>query len=90
MVVHNGKAVGAAYWIPNGDRLEAVDTTADGYGVAAYLGTSPVREASTYGHDSPYTAKKGGDLPEGHTYTFWACYGGNSGQVCSDVHKVKA
>ncbi|WP_344016011.1 hypothetical protein [Streptomyces thermospinosisporus] len=90
LVVHKGRAVGAAYWEADGDRLKAVDTHADGYGVAAYLGTSPVREASTYGHKSPYTATKGGNLQEGKTYTFWVCFGGNSGQLCSKVYKVKS
>ncbi|MBD9733241.1 hypothetical protein IGX29_15800 [Streptomyces sp. H28] len=90
LVVHKGRAVGAAYWQANGDTLKAVDTFADGYGVAAYLGTSPVREASTYGRKSPYTATKGGNLKEGKKYTFWVCFGGQSGQLCSAVYNVKS
>ncbi|MBW8798234.1 MAG: hypothetical protein JF597_33025 [Streptomyces sp.] len=84
----NGKWAGAGYWTANGDQLQAVDTAADGFGIAAYLGTSPVREASTYGHSSPYTATKTGNLPEDKKYTFWVCVGGSAGQVCSDVYNV--
>ncbi|MET7787309.1 hypothetical protein ACFYSJ_35170 [Streptomyces sp. NPDC005248] len=86
--INGNKLAGTAYWKANGDTLEAVDPVADGFGIAAFLGTSPVREASTYGHNSPYTANKGGNLPEDKTYTWWACVGGSAGQVCSDVYSV--
>ncbi|MFJ6947372.1 hypothetical protein ACISU4_22445 [Streptomyces wuyuanensis] len=84
------KLIGHGYFHANGDRLSAVDSVPDGYGVAAYLGTSPVREASTYGHNSPYTVNKTGNLPEGKKYSFWICVGGSGGQVCSDVKTVTA
>lgn len=82
--------VGTGYWYADGDKLQAVDPSRDGYGIAAYLGTSPVREASTYGHNSPYTATKTGNLPEGRKYSFWICLGGNDGQICSDTLTVAA
>ncbi|MBT2525305.1 hypothetical protein J7E91_07610 [Streptomyces sp. ISL-99] len=84
------KVVGSGYWHANGDRLEAVDPSPDGYGFAAYLGTSPVREASTYGHNAPHTVSKSGNLPEGKKYRFWVCMGGSGGQVCSDTMTVAA
>jgi hypothetical protein len=87
----NGKHSGEVYWHPNGDTLEAVDVNGDGFGVYGYLGTSPVRELSTYGHKAPYRTTKGGNLPENHTYTFWACIGTDTGGlVCSDIYKVKS
>ncbi|MCA1223860.1 hypothetical protein [Streptomyces sp. 8L] len=86
--INGNKLAGAAYWVANGDKLQAVDPAADGYGIAAYLSTSPVREASTYGHNSPYTATKTGNLPENHAYKFWACVGGSAGQVCSNEYSV--
>ncbi|MEU6380091.1 hypothetical protein [Streptomyces sp. NPDC046909] len=89
-VYQDGAFAGAAYWYADGDKLQAVDPRKDGFGIAAYLGTSPIREASTYGHSSPYTATKTGDLPENRTYTYWVCIGGSSGQVCSDVYSAKS
>jgi hypothetical protein len=88
VIYDNGRAVGTAYWKAGSDTLQAVDVFADGFGVAAYLGTNPVREASTYGHGSPYTATKGGNLTEDKRYTFWVCFGGSAGQLCSDVYNV--
>lgn len=84
----NNKLIGIGYFKADGDTLEAVDPSSDGYGISAYLGTSPVREASTYGHSAPYTVNKGGNLPEGKKYSFWICVGGSSGQICSDVKTV--
>lgn len=55
----NGAFAGLGQWKADGDTLEALDRRSDGFGIASYLSTSPVREASTYGHDSPYTATKG-------------------------------
>ncbi|MFD8449832.1 hypothetical protein [Streptomyces coelicoflavus] len=86
----DGKFAGAAYWKANGDKLQATDTTADGWYVAAYLGTNPVREASTDGHRSPYTATKTGNLPEGNKYNFWACVGKGSLFRCSPIWKATA
>ncbi|MFE1024820.1 hypothetical protein ACFW5I_09670 [Streptomyces sp. NPDC058818] len=86
----NGKFAGAAYWKANGDTLQATDSTADGYYVAAYLGTNPVREASTDGHASPYTATKTGNLPEGNKYNFWACVGKGSFFRCSPIWTATA
>ena len=88
VIYDNGRAVGAAYWHADGDYLEAVDVYADGFGVAAYLSTNPVREASTYGHSAPYTAKKSGNLTEDTKYKFWVCFGGSAGQICSDQYSV--
>ncbi|KUO14113.1 hypothetical protein ACWDDN_01565 [Streptomyces griseoruber] len=84
----NGTYSGIGYWHADGDTLEAVDPHPDGFGIAAYLSTSPVREASTYGHSSPYTAKTGGNLTEDKSYKFWVCIGGNAGQKCSDQYSV--
>ncbi|MEV6112494.1 hypothetical protein AB0L59_08175 [Streptomyces sp. NPDC052109] len=90
-IIVDGRYAGSAEWKANGDTLEAGDTTADGYGVGAYLGTNPVREATTFGLASPVWKSKGGDLPENHTYTFWACIGNNSiGLTWSDVVNVKS
>ncbi|MEU1405455.1 hypothetical protein ABZ471_24375 [Streptomyces sp. NPDC005728] len=86
----NGKLAGETYWKADGDSLSAVDPTPDGWGVGAYLSTSPVREAGTFGHGSPYTATKGGNLPEGHHYKMWACVGGSGGLICSDMYDVHA
>ncbi|WP_327232313.1 hypothetical protein [Streptomyces murinus] len=77
-------------WVANGDTLKATDLDSDGWGVGAYLSTSPVREATTFGHTARYTATKGGDLPEGHHYKLWACVGGSGGLVCSDQYDVHA
>ena len=88
-VYRNGDYVGVGKWTANGDTLSATDSYADGYGIGAYLGTSPVREAGTFGHSSPYTKSVGGNLGEDHTYTFWVCIGSNSiGLTCSDVYNV--
>ncbi|MBU3868714.1 hypothetical protein KN815_33095 [Streptomyces sp. 4503] len=85
----NNRIVGHTEWQANGDTLVAQDFLSDGYRIEAYLGTSPVRKASTGGHTAPYTAKVGGNLPEGNRYTFWACVGkGNSSLVCSAVYSV--
>lgn len=87
----NGKYAGKGWWKANGDTLYATDQLADGYGIGAYLGTSPVREAGTFGHSSPYTASKGGDLGENKSYTFWVCIGSNSaGLTCSDIYTAKS
>ncbi|MEV6618134.1 hypothetical protein AB0N31_30590 [Streptomyces sp. NPDC051051] len=88
LVIDNGRAVGAAHWHADGDYLEVVDTHADGFGVAGYLSTSPIREASTYGHSSPYTVTKGGNLTEDKRYKFWVCFGGSAGQLCSPQYNV--
>lgn len=86
----NGRLAGQAYWKANGDTLEVVDPTPDGYGVSAYLGGSDigVREATTRGHNSPYTDRAGGNLPEDKKYTFWACVGKGAWQRCSPVYNV--
>lgn len=90
VLISRGNVVlGSAYWTANGDTLKAVDVEADGYGIGAYLGTSPVREAGTFGKNSPIQVNVGGDLPEDKTYTFWACIGNNSvGLTCSGVYNV--
>lgn len=88
LVLLNGRNAGVASFKSDGDMLSATDPAPDGYGISAYLGTSPVREASTRGHNSPYTAKKGGNLPEDKKYTFWACVGKGKWQRCSSVYKV--
>lgn len=80
---------GQVYWTANGDELKAIDASSDTFGIYGYLGTSPVREVSTYGHKAPYTATKGGNLTENKSYNFWACIGTDTGGlVCSDVYKV--
>ncbi|GLV72303.1 hypothetical protein [Streptomyces hygroscopicus] len=85
----NNRIAGHTEWQANGDTLVAQDALSDGYRIEAYLGTSPVRKASTGGHTAPYTAKVGGNLPEGKKYTFWACVGkGDSSLFCSDVYTV--
>ncbi|MFJ1902043.1 MULTISPECIES: hypothetical protein [unclassified Streptomyces] len=85
----NGTLSGTAYWKANGDTLQAVDPHSDGWGIYTYLGTSPVREVTTYGHKAPYTATKGGNLPEDKKYTWWACIGSDTGGlVCSDLYNV--
>ncbi|MFF8831280.1 hypothetical protein [Streptomyces sp. NPDC015131] len=90
-VYAEGKYAGKAVWTANGDKLQAFDTVADGFGIAAYISTSSgVREASTYGHSSPYTATKTGNIAEGTSLGFWACVGGAAGQRCSEVVSAKA
>ena len=86
----NGRQAGAVYFKSNGDSLKAVDTTSDGYGIAAYLGTNPVREATTRGHTAPYTATKNGNLPEGKKYSFWGCVYKGGWQRCSPIWYVKS
>lgn len=85
----NNRYAGYGKWTANGDTLTAHDSLADGYGIGAYLGTNPVREAGTFGKSSPYTKNVGGDLPEDRNYTFWVCIGSNSiGLTCSEVYSV--
>lgn len=89
VIYHNGRAVGSAYWRATGDELEAVDVYGDGYGISAYLSTSPVRVADTLGHSAPYTKTVGGNLTENRPYTFWVCIGNNSsGLTCSNTYSV--
>lgn len=90
VVYVDGRLAGTAYWTANGDKLQAVDPTPDGYGISAYLGTNPVREATTRGHNAPYTATTTGDLPEGRSYTFWVCVGKGGWQRCSPIYSVKS
>ncbi|MFJ2704935.1 hypothetical protein ACIO3R_17255 [Streptomyces sp. NPDC087428] len=92
-----GKWAGSAQWSANpgcgvtGDTLGAFDATADGYGVVAHLsapdGSIAERVVSTSGHNSPYTAWKSGNLPEGHQYVMWACL--TKGGVVSHCSKTK-
>ncbi|BFO15402.1 hypothetical protein SHKM778_17900 [Streptomyces sp. KM77-8] len=78
----SGDWAGNALWNANpacgvtGDTLGAFDSTADGYGVIAYLSKldgTPIRSVSTSGHSSPYTAWKSGNLPEDQAYYIWGC-----------------
>ncbi|MGX9890250.1 hypothetical protein [Streptomyces sp. NPDC002276] len=74
LTVHNdtkNKNAGYAAWQADGDTLIAYDGLGDGYGIVAHL--SDGREASTAGLSSPVTVKKGGNLPENHTYQMWVC-----------------
>ncbi|MFJ5088637.1 hypothetical protein [Streptomyces sp. NPDC088674] len=91
-----GEWAGTALWSANpgcgvtGDTLGAFDANADGYSVVAHLskpdGSVPDRVVSTSGHNSPYTAWKGGNLPEGHQYIMWACLSkGGVTSHCSDT-----
>lgn len=90
-IVVDGRAAGVVRFEADGDTLFATDRDSDGYYIDGFLGTSPVRKAGTKGHEAPYTAKKGGNLPENKTYTFWACVGkGSSFYQCSDIYKVKS
>ncbi|MFG1668184.1 hypothetical protein [Streptomyces sp. Y7] len=85
----NNKYAGYGKWTANGDTLTAHDSAADGYGIGAYLGTNPVREAGTFGKSAPFTKNVGGDLGEDKNYNFWVCIGSNSaGLTCSDVYSV--
>ncbi|MCX4403818.1 hypothetical protein OG840_19075 [Streptomyces sp. NBC_01764] len=87
----NNRVVGGTEWQANGDTLVAKDIRSDGYRIEAYLGTSPVRKASTAGHNAPYAAKVGGNLPENRIYTYWACVAkSGSSLICSDVHRVES
>ncbi|WP_370422203.1 hypothetical protein AB8O64_28675 [Streptomyces sp. QH1-20] len=91
VIVIDGQAAGVVNWRADGDRLSATDRGIDGYYIDGFVGTSPVRKASTKGHSAPYTDKAGGNLPENKTYTFWACVGkGTSFYTCSDIYKVKS
>ncbi|MEU1514750.1 hypothetical protein ABZ490_21725 [Streptomyces sp. NPDC005811] len=85
----NNVYAGYGQWTADGDTLTAHDASADGYGIGAYLSTSPVREAGTFGYSSPFTRNVGGNLTEDKPYTFWVCIGSNSvGLTCSDVYSV--
>ncbi|MEW2576886.1 hypothetical protein [Streptomyces syringium] len=87
----DGQAAGVVDWKADGDMLRAVDRGSDGYYIDGFLGTSPVRKASTKGHSAPHTDKAPGNVPENKTYTFWACVGkGTSFYTCSDIYKVKS
>ncbi|MFG2116451.1 hypothetical protein ACGFRB_28080 [Streptomyces sp. NPDC048718] len=79
----------------NGDNLGAQDIASDGYSVVAHLskpdGSVPDRVVSTSGHNAPYTAWKGGDLPEGAPYYMWGCLSKNGVEShCSGVAVVYA
>ncbi|WP_051865451.1 hypothetical protein [Streptomyces griseus] len=87
----NNRYAGYGKWTANGDTLTAHDSLGDGYGIGAYLSTSPVREADTFGKSSPFTRNVGGNLTEDKAYSFWVCIGNNSsGLTCSDVYPVTA
>lgn len=79
----------------NGDNLGAWDTATDGYSVVAHLrkpdGSVADRVVTTSGHNAPYIAWKGGDLPEGNTYWMWGCLSKNGVEShCTDVYDVTA
>lgn len=73
--------VGLALWDSDGDKLQATDPYADGWGVIAHLSTG--RVASTRGHSAPYISPwVTGDLPENHAYTMWIeMVRGNAGTI---------
>ncbi|MFE0358044.1 hypothetical protein ACFW2K_33505 [Streptomyces nigra] len=90
----NGAYAGSANWFEDpeagwdGDLLTAYDAAADGYGIEAHLSTG--RIATTAGHNSPYTDKASGDLPEGNTYTMWVCAVKSGFSKCSSQYSVTA
>lgn len=82
------RGAGSAGWYSYGDKLEARDLLADGYGIEAHLSTG--RVATTDGHASPYTATKTGNLPEGNSYQMWVCVFGHGYKTCSNKVWVKS
>jgi hypothetical protein len=87
-IIVNGVQGGLAFWEANGDTIKVQDTASDGVYIAAYLSTSPVREASTAGHPAPSTITAGGDLPEGTNYSFWTCAVTGGEEYCSPIYSV--
>ncbi|MFB7241252.1 hypothetical protein ACFCYX_02125 [Streptomyces populi] len=92
----SGSTVGSGAWAADpgelgsstGDTLIANDTLKDGYGIEAHLSTG--RIASTRGHNSPYTDKTTGNLPEGNTYYMTVCVVKGTFEDCSDSVAVRA
>ncbi|WP_326694670.1 hypothetical protein [Streptomyces sp. NBC_01766] len=68
----NGHYSGLADFVPNGDKMQAVDPRSDGYYVTAFLdvGTSRIRQTTTNGHGT-YSPWATGNLPEKHKYFMW-------------------